>query len=478
MRALESEVVDAVWAAVEALLPSRADVHPLGCRNPRIPDRVCFVGILTRLVTGCSWVTAERLLGGRVSDTTLRARRDEWIEAGVFDALGTEAIAAYDRIVGLDLTDVAIDGSQHKAPCGGEGTGRNPTDRGKRGWKWSLMRRREGRRNGHRLWPSQTLLPASERHRTLNRGGFLRPQALAGRPEPPGPVGAGNSAVVVDLPRCGPMLIRRVPNLVPIPGVTGSAHCAVRPLQGPRDHRLAPPTRRAAPTRRPTRDHRRRPELARGEGGRAAATEPSRVAGHRRHAVGLAPPPHRRALDSTTATAGPPIDLSEASPTHTAPRSRESNLAISPRPGRTRQARPPPCCVHGLADPQQRRNRPRPHTLRSHLVAVPRSQAAVACDFATIETVTLRRFCLLLCIDIGTRTVHRPMELADPHSPWQRGQIENLNRQVRWWFPRGTDLRLVTPTQAEHAADIINHQRRRSLHHQSPAELYAALTVQ
>ena len=67
---------------------------------------------------------------------------------------------------------------------------------------------------------------------------------------------------------------------------------------------------------------------------------------------------------------------------------------------------------------------------------------------------------------------------CDPHSPWQRGQIENQNRQVRWWFPRGTDLRLVTPAQAQHAANIINHQRRRSLHHQSPAELYAALTVQ
>ena len=32
------------------------------------------------------------------------------------------------------------------------------------------------------------------------------------------PVGAGNSAVVVDLPRCGPMLSPRVPNHVPIPG--------------------------------------------------------------------------------------------------------------------------------------------------------------------------------------------------------------------------------------------------------------------
>ena len=31
-------------------------------------------------------------------------------------------------------------------------------------------------------------------------------------------MGAGNSAVIVDLPRWGPMLSPRVPNLVPIPG--------------------------------------------------------------------------------------------------------------------------------------------------------------------------------------------------------------------------------------------------------------------
>lgn len=35
-------------------------------------------------------------------------------------------------------TPTALDGSLHKAPCGGEGTGKNPTDRAKLGWKWSL----------------------------------------------------------------------------------------------------------------------------------------------------------------------------------------------------------------------------------------------------------------------------------------------------------------------------------------------------
>lgn len=75
MRALDLEVMDAMWAAVEPLLSGRVDEHPLGCHNPRIADRVCFEGIVIRLVTGCSWVTAERLLGNQVSDTTLRARR-------------------------------------------------------------------------------------------------------------------------------------------------------------------------------------------------------------------------------------------------------------------------------------------------------------------------------------------------------------------------------------------------------------------
>lgn len=140
MRALDPEVVDAVWAAVEARLPPvPADDHPLGCHRRRTSDRLCFEGLLIRLVTGCSWVDAERLLGGAVSDTTLRARRDEWVAAGVFDDMAEEALAAYDRVIGIDLTDCSVDASVHKAPRAGEITGPSPVDRGKRGWKWSLF---------------------------------------------------------------------------------------------------------------------------------------------------------------------------------------------------------------------------------------------------------------------------------------------------------------------------------------------------
>ena len=55
-----------------------------------------------------------------------------------------------------------------------------------------------------------------------------------------------------------------------------------------------------------------------------------------------------------------------------------------------------------------------------------RSQAAVACDFATIETVTLRRFYLLLCIDIPTRTVYFAGTTDHPTGVWVTQAARNL----------------------------------------------------
>lgn len=132
-------IIAAVWQAVHARIPQPDPrSHPLGCHRRRVSDFVCFKGIWMRLIDGSSWVDIEAKLGCAVSDTTLRARRDEWIDAGVFDQIEAEAIEAYDRIIGLDLSVVAADGSLHKAPCGGEATGKSPVDRAKLGWKWSV----------------------------------------------------------------------------------------------------------------------------------------------------------------------------------------------------------------------------------------------------------------------------------------------------------------------------------------------------
>ena len=116
------------------MLPEREVDHPLGCHRPRIPDRVVFEKLIQVLVFGCAY---HRIADEECSATTLRNRRDEWIELGVLEALREIALEAYDRIISLELSEVAVDGCITKAPCGGEKAGRSPVDRGKRGIKRS-----------------------------------------------------------------------------------------------------------------------------------------------------------------------------------------------------------------------------------------------------------------------------------------------------------------------------------------------------
>jgi Transposase DDE domain len=66
------------------------------------------------------------------------AGRDEWITLGLATQLHQLALAAYDRMLGLDLDHLAVDGCITKAPCGGEVAGRSPVDRGKQGLKRSV----------------------------------------------------------------------------------------------------------------------------------------------------------------------------------------------------------------------------------------------------------------------------------------------------------------------------------------------------
>jgi len=134
--ALPSFIIDPLWDQFAALLPERAVVHPLGCHRPRIADRVVFDKLVQVLVHGASYDKA----GDRdCSATTIRTRRDEWIGAGVFEQLEQLCLDAYDQIVGLDLSDVTVDGCIVKAPCGGEVAGKSPVDRGKLGTKRSLL---------------------------------------------------------------------------------------------------------------------------------------------------------------------------------------------------------------------------------------------------------------------------------------------------------------------------------------------------
>jgi transposase len=137
--ALPSWLTNPLWDQFVALLPTRPTFdpgHPLGCHRRRVPDRIVFDKLIQVLRFGCSY---QGIADTTCSATTIRNRRDEWIKFGAFARLKTIALDAYDRIVGLVLDQIAVDGCITKAPGGGECAGPSPVDRRKQGMKRSLM---------------------------------------------------------------------------------------------------------------------------------------------------------------------------------------------------------------------------------------------------------------------------------------------------------------------------------------------------
>ena len=134
MPAIQPYIIEPIWEQFSALLPQRKIDHPLGCHRRRIPDRVVFEKLVEILVFGCAY---WRIADGSCSESSLRRRRNEWIELGLMEQLREISLDAYDRLIGLELGDVAVDGCATKAPCGGEKAGRDPVDRGKGGIKRS-----------------------------------------------------------------------------------------------------------------------------------------------------------------------------------------------------------------------------------------------------------------------------------------------------------------------------------------------------
>ncbi len=113
---------DALWARIEPLLPRRKP-HPLGCHNPRVPDRNAMNAILFVLRTGCQWNALNAT--GICSSNSAHRRFLEWTEAGVFQAFWQEGLLTYDELKGLDWSWLSLDGAMTEAPLAGAEYTRN-----------------------------------------------------------------------------------------------------------------------------------------------------------------------------------------------------------------------------------------------------------------------------------------------------------------------------------------------------------------
>ena len=135
MPAMPVCLLEPIWEQFCVLVPSHPVVdptHPLGCHRRRVPDRVVFDHVVAALVHGAGY---ERIASPGCSDRTIRRRLHRWAEAGLTQRLHELVREQYDRMIGRDVTDLAVDGCITKAPGGGDTAGRSPVDRGKQGLK-------------------------------------------------------------------------------------------------------------------------------------------------------------------------------------------------------------------------------------------------------------------------------------------------------------------------------------------------------
>jgi transposase len=83
-----------LWERIEPLLPERP-IHPLGCHNPRVPDRDAMDAILLVLRTGMQWNALNAT--GICSSSSAHRRFQEWEQAGVFHEIWRQGLFGLRR---------------------------------------------------------------------------------------------------------------------------------------------------------------------------------------------------------------------------------------------------------------------------------------------------------------------------------------------------------------------------------------------
>ena len=70
-----------------------------------------------------------------------------------------------------------------------------------------------------------------------------------------------------------------------------------------------------------------------------------------------------------------------------------------------------------------------------------------------------------------------PSFFCEPYSSWQKGGIENANKLIRRFFPKGTDFRFVTQKEVDEAIFLINNKPRKILKYKTALEVACAAGI-
>ena len=129
-------IVSSLWFRIQKLLPAKRSPGPKGGRPP-IDDRVVLEGLIFMLQSGIPWRLFPRHFGCSASTCWRRLR--DWQKQGIWEELHALLLAELQRRGKLRWSRASVDSASVRALEGGEKTGKNPTDRGRRGTKHHVL---------------------------------------------------------------------------------------------------------------------------------------------------------------------------------------------------------------------------------------------------------------------------------------------------------------------------------------------------
>ena len=77
-----------------------------------------------------------------------------------------------------------------------------------------------------------------------------------------------------------------------------------------------------------------------------------------------------------------------------------------------------------------------------------------------------------------TKNTKVKVYFTHPYSPWERPTNENTNGLLRQYFPKGTDLSLISKKRLQFVQDELNERPRRTLNYRSPAEVFNEMIIE
>ena len=136
MPAIPPFIREPLWDQFAALLPQPQATHPLGRHRPASPTRPSSTSSSKCWCSAAATGASPTLPAQPPSS---RRRRDEWAAARRMQHLERIALDADDRMIGLDLGNLAVGGCTTKAPCGGQTAGPSPGRPRQAGRKRSMV---------------------------------------------------------------------------------------------------------------------------------------------------------------------------------------------------------------------------------------------------------------------------------------------------------------------------------------------------